>query len=89
MGVKPRAIEVHIDELVLHGFSGVDGPSIGAAVERELARLLGAEGLPEALAGGGARAVVDAGSFERGPRQTPSAVGGAVARAVYGGVARR
>jgi hypothetical protein len=86
--VRPRAIEVHIDELVLHGFSSVDGPTIGAAVERELARLFGTEGVPQTLAGGGARGVVDAGSIPCGQQQTPSATGAAVARAVYGGVTR-
>ena len=39
---RPRAIEVHIDELVLHGFDAADRHSIGDAVQVELAELLGA-----------------------------------------------
>jgi hypothetical protein len=88
VGVKPRSIEVHIEELVLHGFSTVDAPTIAAAVERELARLFAAHGVPESLAGGGARVAIDAGAFERAPGQTPSAVGAGVARSVHEGVAR-
>jgi hypothetical protein len=39
--MNPRAIEVHISELVLHGFPPGAGGSIGDAVQEELARLLG------------------------------------------------
>ena len=54
--------------------------TIGAALERELTRLLVDRGVPEAVAGGAAREGVDAGSFERSSDSTPSAVGEAVAR---------
>jgi hypothetical protein len=37
---KPSTIELHIEELVLHGFVPSDRYRIGDAVERELAHLL-------------------------------------------------
>ncbi len=40
--MKPQRIEVHIEELVLHGFEHSDRYAIGEAIERELTRLLGA-----------------------------------------------
>lgn len=84
--MSPREIKVRIDELVLHGFSPADRLRIGAALERELARLLVERGLPEGLAGGAEVQAVDAGSFVRGPLITPSLIGAEVAQAVYGGL---
>lgn len=39
------AVELHIDELVLHGFKPADRRRIGEAVERELTRLLSEHGI--------------------------------------------
>jgi hypothetical protein len=39
-------IEIHIDELVLHGFDAVDRYAIGDAVSAELARLIAEQGSP-------------------------------------------
>jgi hypothetical protein len=86
MGMRPRAIEVRIEELVLEGFSSADGPRIGAAVERELGRLFAEHGVPPAVAAGLERAAVDGGSFAHAPQATPSATGTRVARAAYGGL---
>jgi hypothetical protein len=86
--MKPRAIEVRIGELVLEGFAPADRLRIGAAVERELARLVGEGGLGDSVMGGGAREAVDAGSFTRAAQATPAAVGGDVARSVYAGLKR-
>lgn len=41
-------IELHIDELVLHGFDPRDRHAIGDAVQQELARLLEIRGLTDA-----------------------------------------
>lgn len=84
----PRWIDVRIEELVLDGFSRADRLRIGAAVEVELSRLLASGSIPPGLVGGGHRDSIDAGSFTRGPVATPSAIGQAVARSVYGGLAR-
>jgi len=40
------AVELHIEELVLHGFSPRDRFGISDALEQELARLLTEQGLP-------------------------------------------
>lgn len=88
MGVKPREIRVHIEALVLEGFSSADRLRIGAAVERELGRLLAESGLPAGGAERLARDVVDAGSFAREHLGTPSSVGAQVAGAVYRGLGR-
>jgi hypothetical protein len=86
--MSPRAIEVQINELVLHGFSPADRLRISAALERELARLLAERGLPQGLAGGEQVEAIDAGSFVREPLATPVSIGGQVAQAVYGGLGR-
>ena len=84
----PSAVEIHIDALVLDGFSPADRLRIGAALEGELARLVAERGLPEGLAGGAALEAIDAGSFVRGPLATPASIGGQAARAVYGGLGK-
>jgi hypothetical protein len=40
VGVTPRRIDVHIEELVLHGFPPLDRYAVSEAVQRELATLL-------------------------------------------------
>ena len=45
-------IELHIEELVLHGFEPGDRHRIGEAIERELARLFAEQGTPPSLAQG-------------------------------------
>lgn len=76
---RPSRIEVHIEELVLHGFDPRDRLSIGDAVQSELSRLF-AEGdmtLPR-------RDVhidsVDGGAFVLERAAPAEAVGGHVAR---------
>ena len=86
--LSPQSFEVHIEELVLHGFSAADRLRIGAALEGELARLLADRGLPEGLAGGAQVEAIDAGSFLRAPLATPVSIGREVAQAVYGGLER-
>lgn len=86
--MKPRGIEVRIGELVIEGASPADRLRIGAAVERELARLVRDGGLGENLTTGGARDAMDAGSFTHAPQATPAALGGQVARSVYGSLKR-
>ena len=89
--MKPR-IELHIEELRLHGFAPADRARIGAAFERELTRLLADGALATRFSSSqhvpslpgvtfpadspGARTPVS------GAR--PDAVGAAVARAIHG-----
>jgi len=86
---RPRALEVHIEELVLHGFAPADRSRIGAAVERELGRLLAQTGLPPAfIQGMDRRERVDGGAFTAGPGAGADAIGARIAQAVYRGLAR-
>ena len=84
--MRPRGIEVHIGELVLEGVSPVDRGRVGAAMERELSRLFAERGLPGHIAQDGAPGEIDAGAFARMPSSTPEAIGGGIARTVYGGL---
>jgi hypothetical protein len=46
--MSPREIDVHIEELVLHGFAPGGRWQIGDALEHELRQLLAEKGLPAA-----------------------------------------
>ena len=85
MDMRPE-VRVHIEELVLDGFAPGDRYRIGEAVERELARLLGAGGPPGSLGRGRALARLDAGAFEVTPDSSAAEIGSRVARAVHGGL---
>jgi hypothetical protein len=86
--MTPRNIELHIEELVLHGFSPGDRYRIGEAVEQELTRLLADRGVSQSLARGGEIGSVDGGAFEVAPGSRADVVGAQVAKAVYGGLGR-
>ncbi|MEJ2009120.1 MAG: hypothetical protein P8Z30_13360 [Acidobacteriota bacterium] len=51
-----RRVEVHIEELVLHGFAPGDRHRIAVAVKQELSRLILAEGVPASARNPSARA---------------------------------
>jgi hypothetical protein len=79
-------IHLHIDELVLHGFSPGDRHRIGEAVQRELARLLTEEATPPALAKSAAIDRLNGGTFQMTSAPRPEATGAQVARAIFGGL---
>ena len=84
-----RRIDLHIEELVLDGFPPGDRHRIGAALERELARLLseaGERGLPATWAGGGEAARLDGGRFEMRPGTRPERMGAQIAQSVFRGM---
>ncbi|MBE9514414.1 MAG: hypothetical protein IMY83_05240 [Chloroflexi bacterium] len=81
-----RNIELHIEELVLHGFDSGDHYRIGAAVEAELARLFAEQGVPPSLmTQSGDVAHLDGGTFDVAPGSRGEAIGAQVAQALYGG----
>ena len=84
--MKPQRVELEIEELVLHGFAPGDRHRIAGAIERELARLLGEEGVPAALSRAGSIEQLDGGTFEAKPRAKPESTGARIARAIYGGL---
>ena len=85
MGVKPRSIDVHIEELVLEGFSPADRVRIGEAMERELSRLFAHESL---VTPGPSHNFdrVDAGEFRMPAGGAARAVGREAARSVFRGL---
>jgi hypothetical protein len=80
------AVELHIEELVLHGFAPGDHYHIGEAVGRELQRLLSEEGVPASLTSLDRVVRLDGGAFRLSPDSTPQAHGYQIARAIYGGL---
>ena len=86
--MKPRTIELHIEELVLHGFAPGDRYSIGDAVHHELTRLFAEHGVPQSSTVSVDRAHVDAGNVHVAPESKAPTVGAQVAQAVYGGLTR-
>jgi hypothetical protein len=84
----PRTIELHIEELVLHGFDLADSSRITAAIEQELAHLLAEQGIASHLWQGADVFVPDGGTFEVAPGRAPEVAGARVARAVQGGLCR-
>ena len=80
-------VELHIDEIVLHGFVHRDRYEIQEAIQRELTRLIADEGLPSPFHQGDEAARLDAGSVMMHRGISPSEVGIQVAQAVYRGLA--
>ena len=81
-------IELHIEELVLHGFAPGDRHHIGAAVERSLGQLLAEHDVAPALMDLGDVSRLDAGKFDVASRAQPDAIGAQVARSVFRGLTR-
>ena len=86
--MKPENVELHIEELVLHGFSPGDRYHVGDAVERELGRLFIEQGVPPSSAQSGEFAYLDGGAFELKSGSGAEEIGVRVARAVYGELSR-
>jgi hypothetical protein len=80
------SLDVHIEEIVLHGFPAGHRHSIGDATHHELTRLLGSNGLSPNLSQSSER--IDAGNFQMNHGAEPDVVGSLVANAVYGGLKR-
>lgn len=83
MGVKPHAVTLHIEELVLTGFPSGSRHAIADAVQAELARLMGDGGIGNALARGGNYDELRGDAFMLAPRFGPQASGRAIAERLY------
>ena len=79
-------IELHIEQLMLHGFAPSDRHRIGAAIQQELARLLAEQGIPPGLAQGKTIGQLDGGAFEMKAGTSPRVIGAHIAQAIYGGL---
>ena len=86
--MKPKSIELRIEELVLHGFSPGDRHRIGGAMERELARLLAEQGTPPSWERGGEVPSLSGGAIEVRPGLGAEMIGARAAQAVYRGLSR-
>jgi len=84
--MQPRHVELHIEELVLHGFAPGDRYGIAAAVQVELTRLLATQGLPSRLTRPAKMLQLDGGAFDVVPGAQPDTVGTQVAQRVYQGL---
>jgi len=77
-------IEVHIEELVLHGFTPGNRHEIADALRQRLVQLLSGNEFPT-----GARVdhrAIDAGSFQVTPGERGAGIGTRVAQSVYRGL---
>ena len=81
-------IDLHIEEVVLHGFSPGDRYAIGDALERELVLLLSERAVPPSLTQDGEFERLDAGSLTLSPDWKADRIGVQVAQAVYKGLSR-
>lgn len=83
--MRQKNIELHIEELVLHGFSQGDRYRIAEVVERELAQLFAEHGVPRSFSNGSEIERLDGGAFEMKQGSKAETIGSQVARAIYGG----
>lgn len=79
-------IEIHIEELVLHGFAAVDFDAIRDAVEIELTRLFTEKGVPASLSSPKRYAAINVGQFRASPSGHATIVGNEIAGTVYNGL---
>lgn len=80
------SIELHIEELVLHGFAPGDRHAIGHAVETELTRMLVERGLPPTFASDAEIDSIRGGSFTATPGSSPPTIGVQIARSIMTGL---
>ena len=76
-------VELHIDKLVLQGFSPSDRNRIGEVVELELTRLLTEQGISHSMSKGRELSRMDGGQFNVAPDSKANTIGSQVAQSVY------
>lgn len=81
--MNPRAIEVHIEELVLHGFPRSSRWDIADGMERELRTLLAEQGLPATWQA--SPDTISAETLPLGTQARLATTGAQIARAAFGG----
>ena len=80
------SLEIHINKLSLHGFSGLDRDRIRLAFQSELVRLLGEQGVPPLLTQNNMISSQDGKSFEIAADTSPKMIGIQIAQSVYRGL---
>ena len=84
MDMKSARVELHVAELVLHGFAPGDRYRIAEALQRELATRISASELPRSLQESREVPQMDAGDFPLPPDARPETVGTQAAQSIYG-----
>jgi hypothetical protein len=81
-------IVLHIERLILDGLplERRDAPTVQAAIETELTRLLASGGLSPSLMSGGALPAAQGGAIQLTNESTPTQLGTQIAQAVHGGL---
>jgi hypothetical protein len=92
--MKRPNLNLHIKELVLHGFAPNDRYAIADAVQQELSRLLGTSAeqshsdFESTLIQHSSNARLDAGAFQVEQNSKPTSLGNQIAQAVHGGLTK-
>jgi len=81
--MKPREIEVHIEELMLHGFEPANRWRIADALQQELRGLLATKGVPVLWLSSPER--IEAGTISSVSLTKPARLGAEIADATYRG----
>jgi hypothetical protein len=82
MAMKPD-IELHIEELILHGLRPGDRYRISEELQLELARLLREKDVPSLLAQGGEYPRINSGTIKIEPASDAQSIGRRIAGTVY------
>ena len=83
---NPQSIELHIEELVIHGFAPDNHGRFAAAVESELTRLLSERGIGQSLSESMEIEQLHGGAFRVRQDEQSEGVGQHLAKAIYLGV---
>jgi hypothetical protein len=76
-------LELHIEQITLHGFAAKDRRGIGEAVQQELTRLLEEEGIPDGLRTPNRIPSLHAPEIRLESTTSADAIGGQIARSLY------
>jgi hypothetical protein len=76
-------LELHIDKLLLDGFTKKDGFRIGKAIEVELSRLFQDQGIPEGFQQDETYHRLGADNFQYDAQDRPEQIGRSIANSIY------
>ncbi|MEN6575314.1 MAG: hypothetical protein ABFD90_03140 [Phycisphaerales bacterium] len=79
----PPSVELHIEELVLHGFAPGDRHPIQEAMRTELERLFTERGSPQVFSHGDERSHLDAGEFRLAADPRSETIGRQIAQSLF------
>ena len=85
MALSPRRIEIHIDELVLHGVAPAGRRAVVDALQLELEALVARHGVEALLSRPEGSAQQSAGPITLAPGAGPAQLGAQIARTVHRG----